>query len=194
MTQDLERQRAQTAVNRVKAHTGKFDPKTKKEFWRFYCGTAHGLPALIRMHGLARALAVEFAASTKGAEDGKKGRLTAIDDIAEGLLTWHSAAKLERFDQFATALGQTRAYDIANMQERTKSVIEALIALDFRSYTVLQREALEILAWLKNLSAPYKPKDSRRRQPRTVEVETTDDASENSIPTASENTSGESKT
>jgi hypothetical protein len=149
MIASIERARAAKAVGRIGQHKDSYGEKTP--FWKGYCNVANALPTQIRVQGLARALASAVAAAAKKSGDEEKGCRAVLDDLVETLLSWHATAREPA--AFAALVDEIRPeYD-----KRAEHLIKQAIALDFRDYTVLQREVLEGLAWLKTLAAPYKP-------------------------------------
>jgi hypothetical protein len=150
MIKSLERERAATAVRGIRDHL-KTHP-TKKEFWDAYAKAANGLPMAIRQQGFARAMQMELTLAVKAKDEKKAGRLAVLTDICTGIITWEDAAgKPAGFAVLVTAI------NAANAENKATVLIEQAITLDFWSYTVLQRETLEILAWLKMLCKPHEP-------------------------------------
>ncbi len=156
--QSLERGRATKAVNGVHEHLETHPTKT--EFWDAYAKVANGLPMAIRQQGFARALQMEVARAEKAKDEKKAGHLAVRSDICAGILAWHDAAG--RPTAFNTLVAATYA---ANDQNRASVLIEQSIRLDFWSYTLLQREALEILAWLKMLCKPHETPNDKADSP-----------------------------
>jgi CRISPR/Cas system CMR-associated protein Cmr5 small subunit len=151
MIQSLERSRAEKAVSQISTHR-KLN-RTQTEFWSTYCNAANALPMAIRQQGIARGMAMGLAKAKK------PGHLDVLDDICKGVLEWYNTAgRPSAFKDLTEAIDKDASkYDEATMKARVATFIENAIALDFWSYTVLQRECMEILAWLKTLSAPHNP-------------------------------------
>lgn len=159
MIASLERSRAATAVDRIGKHNA-FKPAS----WGAYAKLANSLPMAIRQQGLARAVAMTVASFAKEKDPLKKlGRASVLDDLCEGILSWHTnAGTPAAFNNLTTAIASTATSDepnAVNIQARACALIDQSIKLDFWSYTVLQRECQEILQWLKVLSEQHKPKE-----------------------------------
>jgi len=168
MTASLDGVRAREAVGRIKEHLSVF-PEDPREFWRGYCLAVHGLAFEIRRHGLARALATSLAASgsnNKASDNNARncGRLAALKDIAVGLNGWlNKVPDTTTSESFRVAIKtfcETEDSDYNNLRTKAKEAIEQLVDLNFETHGLVQHEVVESIAWLKNLSAPYKPKES----------------------------------
>jgi hypothetical protein len=116
----------------------------------------NGLPLAIRQQGLARALQMQMLWAEKQKGKKKQGARAALGDICEGVLAWHEAAGEPA--NFAPLIDEVQLKEGPN--ERTGALIEKAVNLGFWDYAVLQREVIEIVAWLKILSQTYKKKQS----------------------------------
>jgi CRISPR/Cas system CMR-associated protein Cmr5 small subunit len=146
----LDQQRASSAAARIRELHAQ-----SKDFWRGYCGVVDRLPGDIRYSGLLRALATGLVGSQKGRNnDEQRGRLWVLADLAH----W--------FNQFQRAVTGTGddTFTVPATVEKGQAFINELIAFDARQLQFLQHEAGEYLAWLKLLSAPFKPKDEVERR------------------------------
>jgi hypothetical protein len=152
MKTSLERARASQAVHRTQGHLRSYP--SENDFWDSYCTIANRLPVAIRQQGLARALQMEMLWAGKLRDEKKTGAMAVLSDICAGVLVWRdTAGQPDGFAELIKAI---------NLVKRSAPVISALIeqaiALeDFQDYCLLQREVIEIVAWLKMLGELHRP-------------------------------------
>lgn len=156
MIPSLERRRAMEAITSVKAHLTSHQTETR--FWKAYAKVANGLPIAIRQQGVARALQTEVARAGKQQNEKAQGAWAILEDICKVLLKWYEVANKPA--EFKNLFEADTEKAVTETALNIHKLIEQAIALDFCAYTVLQREVIEIVSWLKILSIPHRPKDS----------------------------------